>query len=89
MPACPRPMHGEQVTLWVQNSQPCAIPAGAIGLNLMGDDKSATLDHALAPFASHALDVASLLPDGALAAADRDQRRQIHGAAALRDRAAR
>jgi hypothetical protein len=58
----PAPDAGEQVTLWIQNSQPCAIPAGAIGLNLMGDDKSATLDHALAPFASYALDVASLLP---------------------------
>jgi hypothetical protein len=58
----PAPDAGEQVTLWIQNSQPCAIPAGAISLNLMGDDKSATLDHALAPFASYALDVASLLP---------------------------
>ncbi|HEV8015409.1 MAG TPA: hypothetical protein VGP48_07730 [Stellaceae bacterium] len=58
----PAPDAGETVTLWVQNSQPCAIPAGAIGLNLMGDDKSATLDCTIAPFASHALDVASLLP---------------------------
>ncbi len=59
----PAPDAGEQVTLWIQNSQPCAIPAGAIGLNLMGDNKSATLDRALTPFASHALDVASLLPE--------------------------
>jgi len=59
----PAPDAGEQVTLWVQNSQPCAIPADAIGLNLMGDDKSATLDRAIAPFASYALDVASLLPE--------------------------
>ena len=59
----PAPDQGEQVTLWVQNSQPCAIPAGAIGLNLMGDAKSATLGHAVAPFASHALDVAALLPE--------------------------
>ncbi|HEX3971363.1 MAG TPA: hypothetical protein VHX19_08565, partial [Stellaceae bacterium] len=58
----PAPDAGEQVTLWLQNSQPCAIPAGAIALNLMGDDKSARLDRALAPFASYALDVASLLP---------------------------
>ncbi|HEY3916229.1 MAG TPA: hypothetical protein VGL83_00470 [Stellaceae bacterium] len=58
----PAPDAGETVTLWVQNSQPCAIPAGAVGLNLMGEDKSATLDRAIAPFASHALDVASLLP---------------------------
>ena len=58
----PAPDAGEQVTLWIQNSQPCAIPAGAIGLNLMGDGKSATLDRAIAPFASYALDVARLLP---------------------------
>jgi len=58
----PAPDDDEQVTLWVQNSQPCAIPAGAIGLNLMGDDKSVTLDRAIAPFASYALDVAALLP---------------------------
>lgn len=58
----PAPDAGEAVTLWVQNSQPCAIPAGAIGLNLMGDDKVATLDRAIPPFASFALDVASLLP---------------------------
>ena len=59
----PAPDEGEQVTLWVQNSQPCAIPAGAIGLNLMGAEKSLTLDRAIAPFASYALDVASLLPE--------------------------
>ena len=58
----PAPDADESVTLWVQNSQPCAIPAGAIGLNLMGDDKSAALDRAVAPFATVALDVATLLP---------------------------
>src|SRR5262249_23367010 len=59
----PAPDEGEQVTLWVQNSQPCTIPAGAIGLNLMGNDRIARLDRAIAPFASYALDVANLLPD--------------------------
>jgi len=58
----PAPQADETVTLWIQNSQPCPIPAGAIGLNLMGDDKVATLDRAIAPFATLALDVASLLP---------------------------
>ncbi len=58
----PAPDADESVTLWVQNSQPCAIPAGAIGLNLMGDDKSATLDRIVAPFATVALDVGALLP---------------------------
>ncbi len=58
----PAPADGERVTLWVQNSHPCAIPAGAIGLNLMGHESVGVLDHAIAPFASHALDVATLLP---------------------------
>jgi hypothetical protein len=58
----PAPAEGERVTLWVQNSHPCAIPAGAIGLNLMGDAAVGVLDRAIPPFASHALDVATLLP---------------------------
>jgi hypothetical protein len=59
----PAPAPGETVTLWVQNSMPCAIPPGSVGLNLMGDTKVAFLDEPLAPFASRALDVAELLPD--------------------------
>jgi hypothetical protein len=58
----PAPAAGERVTLWVQNSHPCAIPAGAVGLNLMGDEAISWLDRAIPPFASHALDVTSLLP---------------------------
>ena len=63
MPDCRRPPPARRVTLWVQNSQPCAIPAGAVGLNLMGDARVATLDRAIAPFATYALDVAALLPE--------------------------
>lgn len=59
----PAPKPGERVVLWVQNSHPCAIPAHAIGLNLMGDDRVATLDRAVPPYASHALDVGALLPE--------------------------
>ena len=59
----PAPADGEAVTLWVQNSQPCTIPAGSIGLNLMGGAAVKTIDHPIAPFATYALDVASLLPD--------------------------
>ncbi len=58
----PAPDAGETVTLWLQNSQPCRIPAGAIGLNLMGDDQSRTLDREIAPFATVPLDVTTLLP---------------------------
>jgi hypothetical protein len=60
----PAPDEGERVVLWVQNSHPCSIPAGAIGLNAMGSEgETAWLDREIPPFGSHALDVASLLPD--------------------------
>jgi hypothetical protein len=59
----PAPADGETVVLWLQNSHPCPIPAGAIGLGLMGDDEIAGLDRAIPPFASHRLDVAALLPN--------------------------
>ncbi len=55
----PAPRPGEAVTLWVQNSMPCVIPPGSVGLNLMGESKIVYLNQAIAPFASHALDVAS------------------------------
>ena len=58
----PAPAEGERVILWLQNSQPCAIPANAIGLNLMGDAAVTRLAEPIAPFASLALDVAALLP---------------------------
>jgi hypothetical protein len=58
----PAPDHGEEVTLWVQNSHPCPIPAGTVGLNLMGRDEISRLEREIPPFASHRLDVASLLP---------------------------
>ncbi len=58
----PAPDVGETVTLWVQNSMPCAIPPDSIGLNLMGDAATAYLPDPIPAFASRALDVASLLP---------------------------
>ena len=58
----PAPDEGETVTLWIQNSMPCAIPAGTIGLNPMGDPGTAYLQEPVAAFASRALDVATLLP---------------------------
>jgi hypothetical protein len=59
----PAPALGEQVVLWVQNSHPVPIPAGAIGLNRMGDERVVALAEPIAPFASRAVDVADLLPD--------------------------
>jgi hypothetical protein len=58
----PAPRAGERVVLWLQNSQPCAVPAKAIGLNLMGDAHVARFPEAIPPFASRALDVTELLP---------------------------
>ena len=59
----PAPGEGEKVRLWVQNSHPCPIPAGTIGLNPMGEDGATSLDREIPPFGSFALDVAALLPD--------------------------
>lgn len=58
----PAPREDERVILWVQNSHPCPIPAGAVALNLMGDAREVALDRAVPPFATYALDVADLLP---------------------------
>lgn len=58
----PAPRDGETVLLWIQNSHPGPVAAGSIGLNLMGSKETAYLDQAIEPFATKALDVASLLP---------------------------
>lgn len=58
----PAPDKDEEVVLWVQNSHPCEIPAGAIGLNLMGNSKIAKLDRAVPPYGSTQVNVAELLP---------------------------
>jgi len=58
----PAPAADERVILWIQNSHPTPIPAGAIGLNPMGDDRVVPLPCALGPFASRAIDVAEFLP---------------------------
>jgi hypothetical protein len=59
----PAPGPGERVVLWLQNSHPLAIPAGAVGLNRMGDERVAPVAAPIAPFATRAVDVADLLPD--------------------------
>ena len=58
----PAPREGERVILWVQNSHPCPIPAGAVQLNRMGRDDAVAFDRAVPPYGSAALDVADLLP---------------------------
>jgi hypothetical protein len=59
----PAPATGERVILWVQNSHPTPIPAGAIGLNPMGEDAVVGVPEEIGPFASRSIDVAALLPD--------------------------
>ena len=59
----PAPASDERVILWVQNSHPCAIPGGSVRLNRMGRNDIQSLDIDIAPFATYALDVATLLPD--------------------------
>ena len=58
----PAPAEGEQVLLWVQNSHAAPIPAGAITLDRMGRNAPAPFNAEVAPFASVAVDVATLLP---------------------------
>ncbi|MBP2230284.1 hypothetical protein J2847_003587 [Azospirillum agricola] len=59
----PAPREDERVSLWIQNSHPTPIPAGAVGLNLMGSDDIRALDREIAPFATLALDTRELFPD--------------------------
>ncbi len=58
----PAPKEGHQVLLWVQNSHPCQIPIGGMGLSLMGSDEVVFFDKPIAPFATFALDVSALFP---------------------------
>jgi hypothetical protein len=59
----PAPGPGERVVLWLQNSHAAPIPAGAVGLSVMGGQHIATLDEPIGGFATRALDVTELLPD--------------------------
>lgn len=59
----PAPCDDERVVLWLQNSHPIPIPAGAVGLNKMGSDDIRTVAVEIAPFGTYALDVASLFPE--------------------------
>jgi hypothetical protein len=59
----PAPGTDETVIMWVQNSHPTAIPSGAIGLNIMGQDEIAWLEAVVPGFGSLALDTRSLVPE--------------------------
>jgi len=59
----PAPRPGERVLLWVQNSHPAPIPAGAVGLRRMGDERWEPWGEEIPPFGTRALEVGELLPD--------------------------
>src|SRR5260370_23348215 len=54
---------GERVILWVQNSHPTPVPAGALALNPMGEERLLAIPEPIGALASRAVDVAELLPD--------------------------
>ncbi len=58
----PAPAPGERVVLWLQNSHAAPIPAGAISLNVMGEERAVALDESVAGFATRTVDVAEMLP---------------------------
>ncbi len=61
----PAPAPGERVLLWLENSHPTPVPAGEIGLNLMGDETIVRLGRPIAGYGTAVLDVAELLPAAA------------------------
>ena len=54
---------GEDVVLWVQNSHPCPVPKGVVGLNLMGSDAIASLEETIPAYGTYRLSVSDLLPE--------------------------
>jgi len=59
----PAPAAGERVLLWLQNSHPTPVPAGAVRLAPMGREAEAVaLEQPLPGFATRAVDVGALLP---------------------------
>jgi hypothetical protein len=58
----PAPDDGEDVVLWVQNSHPCPVPPGAVGLNLMGSTQISWLDQVVPAYGTHQVMVSDLLP---------------------------
>ena len=58
----PAPRPDETVTLWIQNSHAIPIPAGALALDRMGANQPVTLNAAIPPFATRAIDTRAVLP---------------------------
>jgi hypothetical protein len=58
----PAPRADEKVILWLQNSHAAPIPPGAITLDRMGAERPVAFQAQVAPFATAAIDVGTLLP---------------------------
>lgn len=59
----PAPRQDEEVVLWVQNSHPCPIPGGTIGLNPMGQDQERRfVEDEVPPFGTLPVSVGDLFP---------------------------
>ena len=59
----PAPQQGERVTLWLQNAHPTPVPAGGIGLNLMGRSDVRKLSEPIPGFGCYPLDTTTLFPN--------------------------
>ncbi len=59
----PAPGPGERILLWLQNSHPAPIPAGALALRRMGSSETRAIPAAVAPYGTVAVDVGALFPD--------------------------
>ena len=58
----PAPAPGETVRLWLQNSHPGPVPAGAIRIGKMGDATTVPIETSIPGFGSVAVDLVTLLP---------------------------
>jgi hypothetical protein len=59
----PAPAPGERVRVWVQNCQPCAIPADGVRFAKMGSDAWAAMAQPIPAFGMREIDMGDLLPD--------------------------
>ena len=59
----PAPRKGETVILWIQNSHPCSIPSGEIGINVMGTAEICRVKTEVPPFGTYSLSIGDLLPN--------------------------
>jgi hypothetical protein len=58
----PAPRANESVRLWLQNSHPGAIPAGALTIGVMGHNETVAIDHEIPGFGTFCLKIEDLFP---------------------------